>query len=325
MPEGSVPVVCCDPPYGLEFMGKEWDKLGGSTWESGGGFSKPGIGERNIQWPSFSATGQFGAANPTCAVCGGRLRGAKQCSCPKPHDHWKPIGTRRKGRLDGVGTGGARFTEDGMGKGFKALPSYSGSPNPLCRNCGGSKRGRDRVGFKVCHCEEPEFPLIGKEQGARMQEWHAQWLTEALRVLQPGGTVKVFGGTRTFHRLAVAMTEVGFIDVGMETWAYSTGFPKSHDVSKGIDRVKGAVREVIGFKRGVGGENLNDIVREQGVIRSTSDEGGKGLGAYGVGAKQIPVDVPITLPATPEAKTWEGWGTALKPAWEPILVGRKPA
>jgi site-specific DNA-methyltransferase (adenine-specific) len=275
MPEGSIPVICCDPPYGLEFMGKEWDKLGTPAWEGGGGFSKPGIGERNIQWPSFSATSRFGATNPTCAVCGGRLRGARQCSCPMPHDHWKPIGKRRNPENEGLPD---TQTVPGMGRQLKA-----------------------------------------------MQEWHTRWLTEALRVLQPGGRVKVFGGTRTFHRLAVAMTDIGFIDVGMETWAYSSGFPKSHDVSKGIDRVKGAVREVIGFKRGVGGENLNDIVRGQGAIRSTDDEGGKGLGAYGVGAKQIPVDVPITLPATPEAQAWEGWGTALKPAWEPILVGRKPA
>jgi len=98
MDDGSIGAVVVDPPYGLEFMGKEWDKLTGPdrTWEAGGGFTKPGIGQRNIQWPSFSATRQFGTTNPTCAECGGRLRGAKKCHCPKPHDHWKPIGKRRK-------------------------------------------------------------------------------------------------------------------------------------------------------------------------------------------------------------------------------------
>jgi site-specific DNA-methyltransferase (adenine-specific) len=119
------------------------------------------------------------------------------------------------------------------------------------------------------------------------------------------------------------MEQVGFIDVGIEAWAYGSGFPKSHDVSKSIDKRKGLNRKVIGYKRGVGGENLNDIVR--GVaVRDTSEVGAKGVGAYGTGAKQVAVDVPITAPASPEAEAWEGWGTALKPAWEPVVVGRKP-
>ncbi len=90
-PENHFDSCVTDPPYGLEFMGKEWDKL---TWESGGGFSKPGIGERETAWPSFSSTSRFGTANPTCAKCGGRLRGKKKCGCEKPE--WKPIGKRRK-------------------------------------------------------------------------------------------------------------------------------------------------------------------------------------------------------------------------------------
>jgi site-specific DNA-methyltransferase (adenine-specific) len=85
-----------DPPYGLEFMGKEWDTLG----QAGGGFSTPGIGERDTDWPSFSATSRFGAANPTCGVCGGRLRGAKKCTCADPQ--WRPIGKRRDPANDGL-------------------------------------------------------------------------------------------------------------------------------------------------------------------------------------------------------------------------------
>ena len=150
------------------------------------------------------------------------------------------------------------------------------------------------------------------------------WLTEAYRVLKPGGTIKAMGGTRTFHRLAAAMAEAGFEIIGLEAFCYGSGFPKSHDVSKGIDKHFGVTRQVVGVKKGVGGENLNDIVRGS-TVRDTTEEGAKGIGAYGTGAKQVPVQVPITAPATPEAKTWEGWGTALKPAWEPILVGRKPA
>ena len=97
--ENFVDAVVTDPPYGLEFMGKEWDRLG---WQAGGGFSKPGIGERNTEWVSFSATSRFGAVNPTCAECGGRLRGARKCLCEQPHDHWKPIGKRRDPDNEGL-------------------------------------------------------------------------------------------------------------------------------------------------------------------------------------------------------------------------------
>jgi DNA modification methylase len=85
----------------------------------------------------------------------------------------------------------------------------------------------------------------------------------------------------------------------------------------------GFARKVIGTKRGVGGENLNDIVRGADV-RTTDEEGAKGIGAYGVGAKQVAVDVPITTAATPEAAMWEGWGTGLKPAAEDWWLFRKP-
>jgi DNA modification methylase len=78
LPEASVDAIVTDPPYGLEFMGKAWDSFGG-----GAKFTKPGIGERDTPWPSFTDNG-FGGANPTCAGCGGRLRGGKKCSCDKP-------------------------------------------------------------------------------------------------------------------------------------------------------------------------------------------------------------------------------------------------
>jgi len=105
----------------------------------------------------------------------------------------------------------------------------------------------------------------------------------------------------------------------------NSGFPKSTNISKRIDKQAGATREVIGHKRGVGGDNLNDLVRGKKHVRKTTDEGGKGVGAYGTGAKQVAVDVPITVPATELAKLWDGYGTALKPAWEPVVVGRKPS
>jgi site-specific DNA-methyltransferase (adenine-specific) len=147
---------------------------------------------------------------------------------------------------------------------------------------------------------------------------------ECLRVLKPGGTFKAFAATRTYHRLCRTIKTVGFVEVRLEAWLYGSGFPKSTNISKMIDRQAGAEREVVGTKRGVGGENMNDIVHGKDV-RQTTDEGGKGVGAYGTGAKQVAVDVPITIPATEMAKLWEGYGTALKPAWEPVVVARKPS
>jgi hypothetical protein len=178
---------------------------------------------------------------------------------------------------------------------------------------------------------DPPYDLVsGGETGFMGKEWDGTGIafsqelwTEVYRVLKPKGIVKAFGGTRTFHRMALAMEKAGFVGIAIEAWAYGSGFPKSHNVSKSLDKHFGAEREVIGTKRGVGGENMNDIVHGRDV-RTHEDEGGKGVGAYGTGAKQVAIDVPITAPATEEAKKWEGWGTALKPAWEPICVGYKP-
>lgn len=103
----------------------------------------------------------------------------------------------------------------------------------------------------------------------------------------------------------------------------NSGFPKSTNISKMIDKRAKAEREVVGYKRGVGGENLNDVVRDA-EVRQTTDEGGRGVGAYGTGARQVAVDVPVTVPATELAKLWDGYGTMLKPAWEVVVVGRKP-
>jgi len=165
-----------------------------------------------------------------------------------------------------------------------------------------------------------EFDDLG--EGSQQREWHVQWLEQAHRVLKEGGVIKAFSGTRTYHHLAHAMREVGFTDIKVEAWVYGSGFPKSLNISKSFDKKAGAVGEIVGFTKGVTGENLNDIVNERDV-RTNDEEGGKGVGAYGTGAKQVSVDLPVREPATEEAKTWSGWGTALKPSWEPVVVGVK--
>ena len=169
-----------------------------------------------------------------------------------------------------------------------------------------------------------DFDDLG--EGKQQREWHVQWVREAFRVLKPNGVMKAFGGTRTYQHLLGAMEDVGFNNLSLDVWCYGSGFPKSLNISKKFDaRHKaqtGEEGDIIGFTKGVGGENLNDIVNGK-EVRTTDDEGGKGVGAYGTGAKQVSVDVPVREWVTDEAKTWEGWGTALKPAFEPVCVGYK--
>ena len=196
MPDNSVDSIVTDPPYGLEFMGKEWDKLGAAVIDDS-------------------------------ASVGG----------------WQDAG-------------------------------------------GGNAYSRNRIRY-------------GKSASSA-QGWHEDWAREALRILKPGGHLLSFGGSRTYHRMACAIEDAGFEIRDQIMWVYGSGFPKSLDVSKAIDKAAGAKREVVGTYE------AHDI-RKAGLM----DRKGS-------------MAVEVTAPATPEAKQWEGWGTALKPAHEPIVVARKP-
>ena len=132
---------------------------------------------------------------------------------------------------------------------------------------------------------------------------------ECLRVLKPGGHVLAFGGSRTYHRLAVAVEDAGFEIRDQIMWVYGSGFPKSLDVSKAIDKAAGAVREVVGSKMGMPGYSL-------------APDKGRGVACVAHGDSEK--ECSITAPATEDAKQWQGWGTALKPAHEPIVMARKP-
>jgi DNA modification methylase len=127
---------------------------------------------------------------------------------------------------------------------------------------------------------------------------------ECLRVLKPGGHLLAFAGTRTQHRMAVRIEDAGFEIRDMIAWLYGSGFPKSLDVSKAIDKAAGAERDVTGPGRWNHVKGSNDAQAEC-LIRP----GGKHM---------------ETAPATDAARQWSGWGTALKPAMEPITVARKP-
>jgi len=146
-----------------------------------------------------------------------------------------------------------------------------------------------------------ELGFMGKKWDSSGIAYSVELWTECLRVLKPGGHLLSFGGTRTFHRVAVAIEDSGFEIRDNIAWLYGSGFPKSLDVSKAIDKSAGAEREVLG--------------------KSNRHGGGKMTGS----SFQVSPAVPdITAPSTPEAEQWNGWGTALKPAHEPIIVARKP-
>ena len=134
---------------------------------------------------------------------------------------------------------------------------------------------------------------------------------ECMRVLKPGGHMAVFAGARTQDLMGLSIRLAGFEIRDTLGWIYGSGFPKSHNISKAIDKDAGAEREVVGTYAGA------------------SNIGKKADGKWGYEPGQgsnagADLSVPITVPATDAAKHWDGWGTALKPAIEPIILARKP-
>jgi len=129
-------------------------------------------------------------------------------------------------------------------------------------------------------------------EGSQQREWHRGWLKEAHRILKPNGVIKAFSGSRTFHHLIAMMEEIGFQELSVSAWVYGSGFPKSHNLAKQFEKKLGVEGEIIGHKLGVG------IVQKNAMI-------------------------PVRALVSEEAKTWEGWGTALKPAWESLCIGYK--
>jgi site-specific DNA-methyltransferase (adenine-specific) len=146
-----------------------------------------------------------------------------------------------------------------------------------------------------------ELGFMGKSWDSTGIAYSVKMWDEALRVLKPGGHLLAFSGSRTYHRMAVAIEDAGFEIRDQIMWVYGSGFPKSMDVSKAIDKQAGVEREVVGKHPQPGSTKLRT--------------------AMGDNWQESP---DITAPTTDKAKQWAGWGTALKPAHEPIVLARKP-
>jgi DNA modification methylase len=145
------------------------------------------------------------------------------------------------------------------------------------------------------------------------EKWVTEWSMECMRVLKPGGYMLAFGGSRMYHRLASGVENAGFEIRDQMMWIYGSGFPKSRDIGKDIEKIK------------VGGiKNLKQIGTKQGIKVETGTSGYSYSKEYvpgiSMGGKQISGDIPV-YEITNE---WGGWGTALKPAHEPIVMARKP-
>jgi DNA modification methylase len=152
-----------------------------------------------------------------------------------------------------------------------------------------------------------ELGFMGKSWDASGIAYSVELWREVLRLLKPGGHLLAFGGTRTYHRMACAIEDAGFEIRDSLMWIYGSGFPKSLDVSKAIDKAAGAEREVLGPYIRRGDKRPYAVNSSAGVEFNNAET--KGV---------------VTAPATPLAQQWEGWGTAIKPAHEPIVLARKP-
>lgn len=155
-------------------------------------------------------------------------------------------------------------------------------------------------------CDPPyELGFMGRAWDSSGIAYSVPLWAEVLRVLRPGGHLLAFGGSRTYHRMACAIEDAGFQIRDSLVWIYGSGFPKSLDVSKAIDKAAGVEREVVG-------KHNNPAANKPGGTSLHLSERG------------MPATCFLTAPATDAAKAWSGWGTALKPAQEPIVMARKP-
>jgi len=208
LPDNSIDAIITDPPYGLEFMGKEWDKF-------------------------------------------------------------------KEGKNIGGGTTGIG-TPFGRSKPLNSVYQY------------------------------------GLKEKNQLQQFCYSWATECLRVLKPGGFLLSFGGTRTYHRMVCGIEDAGFEIRDTIGWIYGSGFPKSLNIGKQVDKIRGNDREVIGTSK-----NEKDF---RDVGKKVKEIIGIDKLSFGTIENAERKDLELTKGNT----EWEGWGTSVKPSNEPIVVAQKP-
>lgn len=147
-----------------------------------------------------------------------------------------------------------------------------------------------------------ELGFMGKKWDATGIAYDINLWSECLRVLKPGGHLLAFGGTRTYHRMTCAIEDAGFEIRDCIGWLYSSGFPKSHNVSLSIDKMHGH-------------KNRGRAIPTASTFQASDIEQKHKLTSN-------PVEPYVAK--SEESKQWDGWGTALKPALEPVVMARKP-
>jgi hypothetical protein len=168
----------------------------------------------------------------------------------------------------------------------------------------------------TCITDPPyELSFMGKQWDGTGVAFQSETWAKVLDSLLPGGMLLSFGGTRTYHRMTCAIEDAGFEVRDCLMWLYGSGFPKSLDVSKAIDKAAGAERELGPKRVSADGTIAHDRAgaRHEGYERP-----------WRADAEAVDRNTRVSYPATDHAKLWSGWGTALKPAWEPIVLAMKP-
>ena len=166
---------------------------------------------------------------------------------------------------------------------------------------------------------DPPYGLKFMGKGWDKEVPGVEFWTAIAEACKPGAMMMAFGGTRTFHRLGCAIEDAGWEIRDTLCWLYGQGFPKSLDISKAIDKAAGAVRRIIGKRSNAyadsdcwGRPNSNSVGKSWGVGngKPSTDQDGHG-------------STFVTAPSTAAARQWNGWGTVLKPAWDPIILAMK--
>jgi len=159
----------------------------------------------------------------------------------------------------------------------------------------------------ACVTDPPyELGFMGKAWDKSGIAYNVELWREVFRVLKPGAYLLAFGGSRTYHRMASAIEDAGFEIRDQIQWIYGSGFPKSLDVSKAIDKMNGDERPVVGVSTAGVGNTAASMHKTEGFASSREST------------------FNLTSAASAASAAWDGWGTALKPAHEPIVMARKP-